>query len=69
MYIIRRKTNTLQQYDIVFCVVFYAPNFEKVGDILVSASPCVCVCVCVCVCLRGIEISSWNFMYGFFMEK
>ena len=26
---------------------FYAPNFEKVGDILVSACPCVCVCVCV----------------------
>ena len=34
---------------------FYAPNFEKVGDILVSACPCVCmyVCmyVCVCVCM------------------
>ena len=26
---------------------FYAPNFEKVGDILVSACPYVCVCVCV----------------------
>ena len=25
----------------------YAPNFEKVGDILVSACPCVCVCVCM----------------------
>ena len=24
---------------------FYAPNFEKVGDILVSACPCVCVCM------------------------
>ena len=24
---------------------FYAPNFEKVGDILVSACSCVCVCV------------------------
>ena len=23
----------------------YAPNFEKVGDILVSACPCVCACV------------------------
>ena len=22
---------------------FYAPNFEKVGDILVSACPCVCI--------------------------
>ena len=31
---------------------FYAPNFEKVGDILVSACPCVSVCV------WGIEISS-----------
>ena len=29
----------------------YAPNFEKVGDILVSACPYVCVCVCVCVCV------------------
>ena len=28
---------------------FYAPNFEKVGDILVSACPCVCACLCVCV--------------------
>ena len=25
----------------------YAPNFEKVGDILVSACPYVCVCVCI----------------------
>ena len=24
-------------------LLFYAPNFEKVGDILVSACPCVCV--------------------------
>ena len=29
-------------------------DFEKVGDILVSACPCVCVCVHV----WGIEISS-----------
>ena len=28
-------------------LVFYAPNFEKVGDILVSAFPFVCVCVCM----------------------
>ena len=28
---------------------FYAPNFEKVGDILVSACPYVCMYVCVCV--------------------
>ena len=26
---------------------FYAPNFEKVGDILVSACPCVCLCACM----------------------
>ena len=26
---------------------FYAPNFGKVGDILVSACMCVCVCVCM----------------------
>ena len=25
--------------------VHYAPSFEKVGDILVSACPCVCVYV------------------------
>ena len=41
---------------------FYAPNFEKVGYILVSACPYVCVfvgvCVCVCVRVWGIEISS-----------
>ena len=32
----------------------YAPNFEKVGDILVSACLYVCMYVCVCVysCLR-----------------
>ena len=28
---------------------FYAPNFEKVGSILLSACPCVCVLVCVCI--------------------
>ena len=27
----------------------YAPIFEKVGDILVSACPCGFVCLCVCV--------------------
>ena len=35
---------------------FYAPNFEKVGDILVSACPCVCMYVCMYVCM--FEISS-----------
>ena len=43
---------------------FYAANFEKVGDILVSACPYVCmyvcmyVCVCVCVYVFMFEISS-----------
>ena len=36
-----------------FC---YAHNFEKVGDILVSACPCVCVCMCVCVSHYRFEI-------------
>ena len=36
-------------------IPFYVPNFEKVGDILVSACPCVCVCVGGG---GGIEISS-----------
>ena len=35
--------------EILFSKHLYAPNFEKVGDILVSACPCVCVCVCVCM--------------------
>ena len=30
---------------------FYAPNFEKVGDILVSACPYVCLYVCMYVCM------------------
>ena len=34
----------------------YAPNFEKVGDILVSSCPYVCVCVCVCVCIHVRDI-------------
>ena len=39
---------------ILFVCDLYAPNFEKVGDILVSACPYVCVCVCVFI----FEISS-----------
>ena len=31
-------------------------NFEKVGDILVSACPCVCVFVCVCACMEHRDI-------------
>ena len=38
------KTGVFRVY-----IHYYAPNFEKVGDILVSACPYVCVCVCVCV--------------------
>ena len=55
--------------------VFYALNFEKVGDILVPACPYVCMYVCMYVCIYVrmyvfmFEISSWNFMYGFLMEK
>ena len=30
----------------------YAPNFEKVGDILVSACPYVCTYVCTYSCSR-----------------
>ena len=43
----------------------YAPNFEKVGDILVSACPYVCVSVCMYSCSRyrletsGMD-SSWK---------
>ena len=35
---------------------FYAPNFEKVGEILVLACPYVCMCVCVCVCIHVRDI-------------
>ena len=41
---------------------FYAPNFEKVGDILVSACPYVCmyvrtyVCMYVCIHVRDIVL-------------
>ena len=31
-------------------ICYYAPNFEKVGDILVSACPYVCTYVCMYVC-------------------
>ena len=33
-------------YMHIFSLTFYAPNFEKVGDILVSACPYVCVYSC-----------------------
>ena len=37
--------------SIMFCFC-YAPNFEKVGDILVSACPYVCMYVCMYSCSR-----------------
>ena len=53
---------TLKKWGTLVSACPCAPNFEKVGDILVSASVCVCVCVCVCVYVCapvwGIEISS-----------
>ena len=39
-----------------FCSVYYAPNFEKWGGILVSACPYVCMYVCMYVFM--FEISS-----------
>ena len=44
----RSQASIVSEKSTVF--TFYAPNFEKVGDILVSACPCVRV--------WGIEISS-----------
>ena len=35
-----------------FFPTFYAPNLEKVGDILDSACPYVCLCVCMYSCSR-----------------
>ena len=50
----------------------YAPNFEKMGDILVSACPYVCVCVCMYSCLRyrletSCMDSSWKNSRGIFL--
>ena len=43
----------LFHYLFLFCAVrIYAPNFEKVGDILVSACPYVCMYVCTYSCSR-----------------
>ena len=41
---IRKLTMTLTTLEClkIDFSTFYAPNFEKVGDILVSACPCVC---------------------------
>ena len=40
----------------IVSLTFYAPNFEKVGDILVSACVYVCMYVCVCVCIQVRDI-------------
>ena len=38
---------------------FYAPNIEKVGDILVSACPYVCMCVCIHVRDIVLKLHVW----------
>ena len=43
-----RQTGQMEGLSLFFCLAhltFYAPNFEKVGDILVSACPYVCMYV------------------------
>ena len=48
---------------VVHVVFFYAPNFEKVGDVLVSACPYMCVCMYSCSRYRletSCMDSSWN---------
>ena len=40
-----------QSFSVRLCTCYYAPNFEKVGDILVSACPYVCMYVCLYVCM------------------
>ena len=48
-------------------LVFYAPNCEKVGDILVfGLSVWVCVCACVRVCVRACVCSSWKIADAYF---
>ena len=42
-----------------FFFFFYAPNFEKVEDILVSACPYVCVCVCIHVRDIVLKLHVW----------
>ena len=42
-----------------FFFFFYAPNFEKVGDILVSACPYVYMCVCMYSFSRYRLETSW----------
>ena len=46
----------VQCSELHVCCFCYAPNFEKVGDILVSACPYVCMYVCTYVFM--FEISS-----------
>ena len=40
----------------------YAPNFKKMGSILV------CACLCVHACIHSFKLWSRNFMYEFLME-
>ena len=50
---------------------FYAPNFEKVGSILVSACPCVRPSVCASVrpFKKNLTLGFRNFIYGFLVKK
>ena len=49
----------LKSLEIIELYLNYAPNFEKVGDILVSACPYVCVNVCMYSCSRYPLETSW----------
>ena len=61
----------LQIHVQVLPIHFYAPNFEKVGSILLSACPCVSVCVCVRPSVqKKIQARVLKFhIYGFLVKK
>ena len=42
----------LDFFFLILCPIHYAPNFEKVGDILVLACPYMCASVCMYSCSR-----------------
>ena len=48
-------------------VTFYAPNFEKVGSILLSACPS--VCLFVRPFKKNLKLGFRNFIYGFLVKK
>ena len=53
-------------------VVFYAPNFKKVGGILLSACPSVRPSVRACVrssVPKKLKLGFCNFIYGFLIKK